>query len=262
VMRDPHVVSLNYRLIPGERVTFAKQAAPVEAEANGFTVRLAGESLVVEMHAHHAKEESARSAVEPYLRAWEVSHALRVGGDAEFHFEFIRAELIDRDPPPPGTPQTIQASALVHGRAIFSATVSVERASLPEPPSAFAVDAEVETLWARWRAYREGREPLQGMAYFVLTVVEMHGGRRAAAARLGIATTVLSTLGRLVSEAGDVTTARKAVAAARPLTPQETAWLVAAVIAIIRRVGGVAAAGSATSLPQLTMNDLPPLSPP
>jgi hypothetical protein len=30
-MRDPHVVSLHYRLVPLERVTFAKHASPVEA---------------------------------------------------------------------------------------------------------------------------------------------------------------------------------------------------------------------------------------
>jgi hypothetical protein len=43
------------------------------------------------------------------------------------------------------------------------------------------------------------------------------------------------------------------------LTPQEIAWLEAAVIAIIRRVGEVAAAGSAGSLTQLAITDLPAL---
>jgi hypothetical protein len=66
-------------------------------------------------------------------------------------------------------------------------------------------------------------------------------------------------LGRLASETGDATTARKAVAAARPLTPKEAQWLETAVIAIIRRIGEVVAAGSAASLPQLTMADLPTL---
>lgn len=257
-MRDPHVVSLGYRLVSDETVTFSKQAAPVEAESDGFKVRLADDSLVVEMLDHHASEESARVAVEPYLRAWEISHALQVGGQPEFRFEFVRAEVIDRDPPPPGTPQTIELSALVHGRAIVSATLSVERGLLPEPPSTFVVNSDVETLWVRWRAYRDGREPLQGMAYFALTVLEMHGGRRAAAARFHIEKTVLSTLGRLASEAGDLTTARKARAATRPLTPQETAWIEATVIAIIRRVGEVAAASGAAET-RLTMADLPAL---
>jgi len=257
-VRAPHVVSLHYRLAPVERVTFAKQAQAVEAETDGFKVSLVDDSLVIEMLAHHATDESARASVEPYLRAWEISHALRVGGEPEFRFEFVRAEVIDRDPPPPGTPQTIEASSLMHARASFSATAGVERGSLPAPPSTFFVDADVETLWTRWRAYREGRQPLQGMAYFVLTVLQMHGGRSAATARFGISSTVLKTLGTLSSETGDVTTARKAKAAARPPTPQEAAWLEAAVVAIIRRAGEVAAAGSATSLPRLTMADLPP----
>jgi hypothetical protein len=97
------------------------------------------------------------------------------------------------------------------------------------------------------------------MAYFVLTVLEMHGGRRKAAARFGIGGRVLSKLGHLASETGDVKTARKAAATARPLTAEESRWLEAAVIAIVRRVGEVAAAGSAALLPQLTMADLPPL---
>lgn len=258
-MREPHVVTLNYQLVPVERVTFATQAAPVEAEAEGFTMRLAGDSLVVEMLAHRATEEEARAVVEPYLQAWEISHALAFGGEPDFCFEFVRGEIVDRDPPPPETPQTIEASASLHIRLMLSATASVERGSLPAPPSSFVVDADVETLWTRWRTYREGREPLQGMAYFVLTVLAMHGGRRKAAARFGIAGPVLSTLGHLSSKTGDVTTARKADAAARPLTSQETKWLEAAVLAIIRRVGEVAAAGSTTSLTKLTMADLPPL---
>jgi hypothetical protein len=145
-MRDPHVVSLDYRLVAAETVTFSKLAAPVEAESDGFKVRLVEDSLVVEMLDHHASEESARAAVEPYLRAWEISHALQVGGQPEFSFEFVRAEVNDRDPPPPGTPQTIELSGLVHSRAILSATVSVERGSLPAPPSTFVVNSDVETI--------------------------------------------------------------------------------------------------------------------
>ena len=128
-------------------MTFAKHASPVEAETDGFRVRLAGGSLVVEMLAHHATEESARAAVEPYLKAWEIGHALNVGGEPEFRFEFVRVEIIDRDPPPPGTPQTIEASALIHTRAILSATASVERGSLPGAPTRFVLDADLETLW-------------------------------------------------------------------------------------------------------------------
>lgn len=258
-MRDPHVVSLGYRLVPAETVTFSKRAPPVEAESDGFKVRLANDSLIVEMLDHHASEESARAAVERYLRAWEISYALQVGGQPEFRFEFVRAEVIDRDPPPPGTPQTIELSSLVHDRSIVSATLSVERGLLPAPPPTFVVNSDVETLWVRWRAYRDGREPLQGMAYFALTVLEMHGGRRVAASRLHIDKAVLSTVGHLASEAGDVTTARKARAAARPLTQQETAWLEAAVVAIIRRVGEVAGVDADAPLPRLTMADLPTL---
>lgn len=258
LVRDPHVVSLHYRLVPSANVTFAKQAEPVEAEADGFRVRLADEALVVEMLDHHGSDESAREAVERYLRAWEIRHALRVGGEPEFRFEFQRAEVIDRDPPPPGTPQTVAVSGHISASSFASATLGVERGSLPAPPSDFELEPDVETLWARWRAYQEGREPLQSMAYFALTVLERHGGRRPAAARFGVSEKVLKTLGELVSERGDATTARKAKATANPLMPNEHGWIEAAVLALVRRAGEVAADPSAAAQP-ITMDDLPSL---
>ena len=103
-----------------------------------------------------------------------------------------------------------------------------------------------------------GREPLQTMAYFCLTVLQMHGGRAGAAARFGISQGVLATVARLSTEAGDVATARKASPQLRALTAEEQGWLEAAVKAMIRRAGEVAAAPSAPRS-QLTMSDLPAL---
>jgi hypothetical protein len=255
-MRDPHVVSLSYRLVLAERVTYSVKAEPVEAATDAFRVRLVRDSLHVEMLDHHPDEHDARAAAEPYIRAWEVDHALRAGGDPEFRFEFVAAEVVDRDPPPPGTPQTVSVSGIPSAERFGSGTVVVERSDLPAPPSSFAVDLDVETLWARWRAYREGREPLQSMAYFSLTVLELHGGRAGAAARLGVAQTVLNTLGKFVSERGDAATARKATGAALPLTPTAAAWIEAVVLALIRRAGEVAA-DPAAAAKQLTMTDFP-----
>ena len=103
-----------------------------------------------------------------------------------------------------------------------------------------------------------GREPLQTMAYFCLTVLQMHGGRAGAAARFGISQGVLATVARLSTEAGDVATARKASPQRRALTAEEQGWREAAVKAMIRRAGEVAAAPSAPRS-QLTMSDLPAL---
>jgi hypothetical protein len=87
-VRDPHVQSLHYKLVPDARTTFSPQATPVTASTSGFTARLSEGGLTIEMLEHHSSEASAREAVESFLRAWEVRHALRVGGNEEFRFEF------------------------------------------------------------------------------------------------------------------------------------------------------------------------------
>lgn len=96
------------------------------------------------------------------------------------------------------------------------------------------------------------------LAYFCLTVLELHGGRSGAAARFGISSRLLDTLGRLATETGDESTARKALADLRLPTPAETQWLEAAVQTLIRRVGEVAASPNASAT-QITLADLPQL---
>lgn len=202
-MRDPHVVSLTYQLVPSERTSFADSAEPIEDETDVFSMRLDEGVVTFEMREHHASEASARGAVEPYLRAWEIDHALWAGS-SEIRFEFEDAELIDRDPPPPrqpGEPQTVQAGMAAELNLAGSAVANVTRGSYPKPPKDFALDPDVETLWNRHQGYLVGgREPLQSMAYFCLTVVEhAHGGRAGVAAHYSISNKVFDTLARLRS---------------------------------------------------------------
>jgi hypothetical protein len=254
-MRDPHVETLHYELVPSERTSFS--APPLVAERSAFKLQLADGHLTVEMREHYASESEARDSVDPFLRAWEIQHALWAGS-AEIHFKFERSKIIERDPPQPGAPQTIELSSIVHGRAIVGATLSVTRGSYPAPPTDFEVSPDVETLWQRWEGYVGGREPLQGMAFFCLTVLRMHGGQAGASKRFGISTKILRTLSYLASETGDAATARKATPNLRPISGEERAWLEAAVKALVRRVGEVAADPGAAR-PQLTMGDLPSL---
>lgn len=97
------------------------------------------------------------------------------------------------------------------------------------------------------------------MAYFCLTVIEAFAGNRKKAARsLRISREVLRTLGNLASNRGDEKTARKVWPrrALTPLSPQEAAWIEAAIKVIIRRVGE---GRVNTSLLEITMSDLPSL---
>jgi hypothetical protein len=257
-VRDPHVERLHYRLQTDDTTSFAATAQRVRADTAAFTAELADDRLLVGLIDHYSNEAEAREAVEPYLQAWEIKHALRVGGRREAWFEFDRSEIVDRNPPPPGTHHTIKASASVNGVVTISVTGSVARGAYPLAPTDFVVDPDTLTLWNRWQGYLDGREPLQSMAYFCLTVLELHGGRAGAAAKFGISRRVLDKLGQLASERGDPATARKALA--QPVTPTaaETHWLEAAVRAMIRRVGEVAADPTAAGKP-ITLADLPEL---
>jgi hypothetical protein len=258
-MRDPHVESMRYRFVViDETTTFSEAAPAVELTTDEFSARLDDGLLEIKMSVHYASEADARAAVEPYLHAWEVLHALRVSRTPEFRFEFVTAEVIDRSPPPPGARHIIALAGRVEIHSNVSATLTVNRGAYPVPPTSFFLDADALTLWQRWQGYVAGREPLQAMAYFCLTVLELHGGRAGAAARYAIARGVLETVGRLSSETGDASTARKATTTLRPLSPTETTWLEATVRALVRRAGEVAA-DAASERPTLSMKDLPPL---
>lgn len=239
--------------MPGERVSFADGAAPVERDGQGFSVRLAGGVLTAKMHDHFATEEDARRAVEAYLRAWQALAALEAG-QVEFEFRFDRSEIIDRDP----QPGTVHLPILLSGTSVFDVTLHAIRGRYPDPPDGFALDPDTETLFTRWQGYIEGREPLESMAYACLTILEMHGGRPGASSRFGVSQPVLRKLAHLASETGDLATARKITPGLRPRTDAEQAWLEAAVKVLVRRAGEVAAAPGA-SLPQITMADLPTL---
>lgn len=259
-MRDPHVVALRYRLVPGETVAFA-DPPPVEWETTLFRLHLAEGIARVELKDHYASAEEARAHVDPFLRAWEVDAALR-DEPTKVRFVFDTVEVIDRDPPPPRTDQVIQVACSDAVILSEAPTVHITRAQYPGPPERFRVSVDVETMWTRYEGYRAGREPLAGMAYMCLTVFEaMAGGRSAAAQRFGIAGQVLRTLGRLATEVGDLSTVRKISPKhqCRPHTGAEIRWVETAVKALIRRAAEWAADPKGP-LPKLTMADLPPLS--
>jgi hypothetical protein len=259
-MRDLHVARLRYRLVPDEAISFDRPP-PVERQTEAFHMRLADEVATFDMVEHHASEESARQSVEPFLRAWELDAALR-SGRPEIGFVFQDSEIVDRDPPPPGTGQVIYAKAAMAAAAALTATAHVTRGRYPEPPQAFIVSPDVETMWHRYVGYLEGRERLADMAYACLTVLEGSAGSRdKAAGTYRISNSVLGTLGRLTTEIGDGETARKfnRLKERRPHTAAERAWIEAAVKALIRRAGEWVASPE-VSRPQLTMNDLPKLA--
>jgi hypothetical protein len=263
-MRDPHVQSLRYRVIPPDGIIF-DNPPPVQWNTDDFHLTLLDDIATLEMQTHYPSEEDARQGVETYLHRWEMKTTLRLGTSG-FHFEFRSAEIIDRDPPPPGSPQIIHVPVAVVYVSALPPTISVTSRKYPDPPVDFAVSPDVESMWNRYQRYVDGRERLTEMAYFCLTVVETStrekkGARRAASKRYSIEEDLLKKLGHLSSEVGNVETARKMPRRPRDHTGQEIAWIEAAVKALIRRMGEYAYDPTHT-WPQVTMKDqdLPPLS--
>jgi hypothetical protein len=216
------------------------------------------EALVV-FKTHYASEQEARDAVEPLLRSWEVERGLKAGSPPSFRFEFGGSLIVDRGRRDGDeTPYVVTGEGSFYVREPDEPPPTLEE--YPEPPTSFAVDEHVETLWARWEAHLAGRESLAAAAYACLTYLEKvyADGRRGAAQKLGVSTAVLDTLGRLTSAVGDARATRKfTLAAGRPHTSKEMAWMQVTVTELVCRVGERAATGRPPS--PLTMSELPSL---
>ena len=128
--------------------------------------------------------------------------------------------------------------------------------SYPPPLAAmasFSVSPEVRMLFARYRGYTEGREPLASMAYACLTFLTkmMAKGKPDAVKKFNISVPVLDKLGLLSSRKGE-----RKVPSDGPYTAQEETWVREAVRVLIRRAAEHAAG---VTVKQITMSDLPPL---
>lgn len=254
-MRDPHVTRLEYSI--GTEGNVACGAPPRYAMSNAIgTFSLKDGALVVEPATHYPSATAARMVVDPFLRAWEVEADLtRYAGSIRFRYS--TSDVVDRTPPPPSQGITIEVGVgelLVIGE---TASVSITQNSYPPAPVSFRVTPEVDIAHARWLAFRAQREPLQSMAYSILTLIEkMAGNRKAAASTFCIDEAILREIGRLASTKGDGATARKLceVVSLDPMSGGESSWLEAAVRQVIHRLGEHAAGGQ---LAQVTMDQLP-----
>ena len=257
-MRDPHVERLHYEVGTGPGILFGNPPPLTFSNHLGhFDVQQG--KLVVDVSEHYEDAPQAQAVIDPFLRSWEIQANLSSSNPGALQFTFLHADVIDLQPPPPGAGFVLEAEAgeyVIVGEAL---SMHVTQHSYPSPPQDFRTTSDVEIAYNRWRGFRAGREPLQAMAYFVLTLIQdAAGNRKRAAQTFQIAAQVLDTLGRLSSTKGDSANARKVKsgAAYQPLSGGESTWLDQAVRCLIRRLGEHA---SGATLHQLTMEDLPPL---
>lgn len=256
-MRDPHVQAMHYEVSSGEGISY-RNPEPVSFSNHLGTFDLSDGKLRIVPTEHFADEDDARRSVEPFLQAWEIETDL-TSNIGMIRFNFARAEVIDHSPPPPGSPQVIEVKGASMVSFGCSVSLHLTCSKYPQPPKTFRATPEVQHAYRRWLGYRLGKEPLQSMAYFVLTLPEFAAGSRQSAARsFQINVDILRTIGRLSSTKGDESSARKAAQGNQfeELSGSEKQWLEVAMRRIIYRLGEHA---SGAPLALISLRDLPSL---
>lgn len=259
-MRDPHVESLRYRL-KTSATTIYKNPLAVKVIRDEFECHLNDGVLTCHMRKHYPVVGEAQRVVGDFLHSWEIKTALELGR-GEMQFQFEDAHIIDRNPPPPGSPKIVPLSGVANFTGNLTAVLHATRRKYPDPPTAFTVTPDVETLWGRYEKYLDEKEYLPSMAYACLTFVEnkaykkgKKGKRKAAAKLFLIDEPILNKLGEL-SAKGDTKTVRKFPEEGDliPLSGKEIKWIEAVIKILIRRMGELANIQSAQLI---TMADLP-----
>ena len=200
-MNDPHVVALIYRVEHGDNVAY-DEATPLVREEQAFRLEVEDKRARFVLKDHYATEAEAREVIEEYIHIWEFDACLDRGPDF-FRLKFQKAEIEDRNPPPP-TPGVVDVSmTATAGRPTVSMKLTVFSPSYPAPPSNVSLNPDVQTMYQRYMDYCRDRKPLTSMAYFRLTVLEMKaGGKLEAARRYQIGTHVFTKVGKFSSHKG------------------------------------------------------------
>ena len=267
-MNDPHVKALYYRVIVGEDIDYGN-APPVSEITDEFDLSIDGDIAIFEMKKHYPTAGEARAVADGYLRAWEILIGLEYDPD-DLRFVFDRADVIDRSPHETEKNIINLQAHIAASTATSNVHLHVPRERYPSFPQNFIASPDAETMYFRYKAYRQNREKLTSMAYMCLTVLEKRAVERdkakenkkleKAAKQYCTSRSVLKKLAELSSTRGDSTEARKysGNGTFTPLSPKEKKWIESVIKALIRRVGEYEYARSTgAELKQITMDDFP-----
>jgi hypothetical protein len=237
-MNDPHVEALFYDIGTGsDSITYEDPAdASFENEIGAF--ELSDCKLKVIPANHYASADSARHVVDPFLKSWEVHTDLKANL-GQIRFTYRDAKIIDCSPPHKNGNVTLQVQSAVLNITSHPVTIKIGCGKYPEPPSDFRASPEVEIAHTRWAKFRQGKEPLQSVAYFVFTVLKVSaGGVREASKKYGIPFKTLRRISELSTLRGNPETARKAQSTQYvELTGKESSWLEKAIRDVIIQLG-------------------------
>ena len=263
-MNEPHVKAIHYFIEHDDSVDY-RNAVPLAYEDELFCVRADEGKVVLEPKDHYETEEEAKGAAEGFVRRWEFEAALR-GGTRSFKLALAWVDIIDRNPSGVG-PAPVNFDFRVSKAQGRVTKMLAEYPALPSVQALEPDDPNASIMLSRLDLYRQGREPLAGMAYLCLTVLldsaaVTAGGKGSkqerAAKHYQIEAKVLGRVGDLSSNKGGPS-ARKADGRGNGFAPEEIRFLEAAVTAFVRRAAEKAA-DPYGNLPVITMADLPKLS--
>jgi hypothetical protein len=213
-MNDPRVATLTYRVLESESLGF-ENPAEVEINTDDFTGGLSKGILTLRLKQHFATGSEVKPIADAFVQAWGIDAGLR-DGRPDFRLRFGGSQIVERNP----NPNVHSIRVPDHLDVSGSEQVKVIRPAYPDVPHGFVVTPEVEILWARFCRYVGNQEPLLGMAYACLTLLEK-GNRKLAAKHYAIHNDVLRKLGELTSTRGDNATARKISDRTTPLSERE-----------------------------------------
>jgi hypothetical protein len=135
-----------------------------QVNLNGFTCELTSKQLTAVPDDEFADVDSARTVLEPALRAWEAKSEIVDGLPFRFKFAGSRMETVG-----PREPGVVHAQASLAIGASITATATVERSHFPEPDPAITAEGPATAqLRARWRQVQQGKEPFHAAAYWIL----------------------------------------------------------------------------------------------
>jgi len=225
-MNKPHVEKLYYKMITKGDIDYDK-APPVTASNDYFEMKTENNEVYFTMKNHFSSEKEARKITDEFLKNWEILIGLEHDPD-DIKFKFERADIIDLEPDQENKYINLKASICEHVHFSDNVTLHISRGKYPNPPSQFSTSPDVETMFMRYKAYREGRDKLLSMAYLILTIVQSKSStRREAADKYKIQKEIFDKLGELCSTKGDEQEARKAPkdGVFKPLTSKEREWV-------------------------------------
>jgi hypothetical protein len=105
-MRDPHVVAIRYHVGTEGANSFGNPPALTFTTPLG-SFELGAGALTLLPASHYSTAAALRTALQPFLRAWEIRSDIQEGiGTIRFTYDSV--DLVDRNCPPPGSPLVLE----------------------------------------------------------------------------------------------------------------------------------------------------------